>query len=122
MVHSNRLFFCKPTAGFPGGRFCFFSLLAKSPKFPRQSPAHPLAGSQSGPNVHIDGDTGRFSPDFVGELRTPDLVVSVCQNFSQLAAGVQVQRPLPEMALEEKDAALEEALFLEKPEGTPQGS
>ncbi|NBV85388.1 MAG: hypothetical protein EBS01_03800 [Verrucomicrobia bacterium] len=48
------------------------------------------------------------------ELRTPELLISVCKEFRELAFGEQKQRPLLEMALNGKSDAVEEALFLEE--------
>jgi len=48
------------------------------------------------------------------ELRTPELLLSVCNNFRELAIGEQEQRPLLRMALEGRVDAVEEALFLEE--------
>jgi len=48
------------------------------------------------------------------ELRTPELLVSVCNDFRELAIREQEQRPLLGMALEGRVDAVEEALFLEE--------
>lgn len=48
------------------------------------------------------------------ELRTPELLISVCNDFRKLAIGAQGQRPLLGMALDGRGEALEEALFLEE--------
>ena len=48
------------------------------------------------------------------ELRTPELLISVCNDFRELALGEQGQRSLLGMALDGRGDALEEALFLEE--------
>ena len=48
------------------------------------------------------------------ELRTPELLVSLCNDFRELATGEQGQRPLLGMALDGRVDAVEEALFLEE--------
>ena len=48
------------------------------------------------------------------ELRTPELLISVCNDFRELAAGEQGRRSLLGLALEGRVDAVEEALFLEE--------
>jgi hypothetical protein len=48
------------------------------------------------------------------ELRTPELLVSLCNDFRELAIGAQGQRSLLGMALDGRVDAVEEALFLEE--------
>ena len=50
------------------------------------------------------------------ELRTPELLISVCSEFHDIASEQEKLRPLLRMALEREIEALEEALFLEERE------
>jgi hypothetical protein len=48
------------------------------------------------------------------ELRTPELLVSLCNDFRELAIAAQGERSLLGLALDGRVDAVEEALFLEE--------